>query len=300
MHPGEVPTDPALVRRLLAAQFPRWADLEIARVASAGTDNALYRLGADMVVRLPRIHWAAEDVAKEQRWLPRLAPHLPVAVPTPLAMGAPGQGYPWRWSVYRWLAGEPPTVGGLTAEQAADLASDLASDLAAFVVALRAIDTTGAPAAGRGVPLAERDGPTRTALDELRGALDTAAAIAAWEDALEAPAWRGPAVWIHGDLAPGNLLCRDGRLAAVIDFGAVGVGDPAVDMLPAWTLLTGRARERFRRAVGADPATWRRGRGWALSIALIQLPYYRHTNPELAASARHVIREVLDDAAANA
>jgi len=289
MHADEMLTDEALVRRLLASQFPRWAGLGIARVPSAGTDNALYRLGPDMIVRLPRIHWAVDAVAKEQRWLPQLAPHLPVAIPSPLAVGTPGEGYPWPWSIYRWLDGENPAVGSLSDPAA------LTADLASFVAALHRIDPSHGPYAERGGPLGERDADTRTAIAELEGTVDTGAVTAAWEDALGIAPWTQPAVWIHGDLAPGNLLCRHGRLHAVIDFGCVGVGDPAVDMLIAWTLLPANVRETYRAALGVDRDTWLRGRGWALSIALIQLPYYRRSNPELAASARHVIREVLAD-----
>ncbi len=289
MHSDEVPTDDALVRRLLAEQFPHLAVLPVARVPSAGTDNALYRLGHDMLIRLPRIHWAAADVEKEQHWLPRLAPHLPVAIPTPLALGRPGTGYPWQWSIYRWLDGENPSIGAIPNPTA------LAHDLATFVTALRRIDTTHAPPSGRGVPLIERDAETRAAIAQLRGKVDIQGVVSAWDDALATPPWPRPPVWIHGDLAPGNLLIDNGRLDAVIDFGSAGIGDPSADMLIAWTLLPPGARDTYRTALGVDPDTWKRGRGQALSVALIQLPYYEHTNPALAASARHVIGEVLTD-----
>ena len=289
MHADELHTDESLVRRLLAEQFPRWAALPIERVPSSGTDNELYRLGDDMVVRLPRIDWAVEGVEDAHEWMPRLVPLLPVAVPIPLAKGNPGEGYPWPWSVYPWLEGENPTVDGLADPEA------LAKDLTQFVDALRSVDLAGGPPAGRGMPLVERDAPTRTAIAELRGMVDTDAVAHAWEAALRTPAWSGPPVWVHGDLAPGNLLLRDGRLAAVIDFGGVGVGDPACDLMLAWNLLPPEVRGVFRTALGVDDATWDRGRGWALSVALIQLPYYKETNPSLAASARHVIREVLAD-----
>jgi len=294
MHADEIETDVGLVRRLLAAQFPRWARLPIAPVPSAGTDNALYRLGDDMVVRLPRIHWAVEQVDKEQRWLPWLAPRLPLAVPIPLAAGAPGAGYPWRWSVYRWLDGENATLDRLADPCQA------AADLAGFVAALHAIDATDGPPPGahnswRGVPLAARDAETRTAIAALRGALDMDAATAAWEAALAAPAWEGPPVWLYGDLHAGNLLAREGRLSAAIDFGCLGVGDPACDLLPAWTLFTAATRPAFRAPLAVDDGTWARGRGWALSFGLIALPYYQDTNPGLAAIARHAIAEALLD-----
>jgi aminoglycoside phosphotransferase (APT) family kinase protein len=289
MHADEVETDVSLVRRLLAAQFPHWAELPIAPVESAGTDNALYRLGDDMAVRLPRIHWATGQVDKEQRWLPKLAPVLPVAIPVPLGRGEPGEGYPWSWSVYGWLEGDNPSVDRLADPQ------QLAADLAAFIAALQRLDLADGPQAGRGVPLARRDTDTRTAIEALHGTVDTDAVTAVWEAALRAPEWTGAPVWLHSDLAPGNLLIIDGRLSGVIDFAGVGVGDPAGDLPVAWNLLPAEARNVFRAALGVDDATWERGRGWALSIALIQLPYYRDTNPVLAAGARHTIAEVLSD-----
>jgi len=290
MHAEEIYIDGTLVRRLVATQFSHWAGLPLVRVKSAGTDNALFRLGSDMLVRLPRVHWAVDDVHKEQRWLPRLAPLLPVEIPTPVAMGGPGEGFPWHWSVYRWIEGEPAGIGAL-----AD-ARTLATEVASFVLSLRRVDTAGAPRAGRGVDLTEQDADVRKAIAALEGQLDTDAVSAAWERGLALPPWKGPPVWIHGDLKPDNLLCRDGHLRAVIDFGGLGAGDPAADMLVAWTLLPPAARDRYRAALHGDAATWRRGRAWALSVALIQLPYYQDTNPTLASSARHVIAEVLEDA----
>jgi aminoglycoside phosphotransferase (APT) family kinase protein len=293
MHAGEVDTDVSLVRRLLAAQFPQWADLPIEPVPSAGTDNALFRLGADMVVRLPRIDWAAGGVTKDFRWLPELAPLLPVAIPLPLAQGTPAEGYPWEWGVYPWLAGENPTVDGIVDPDS------LARDVAQFVDALHHVDLAGGPPAVRGVPLAMRDDATRTAIVALEGMIDTEATTAAWEAALRTPPWSGPPVWVHGDLAPGNLLLEGGKLTAVIDWSGVGVGEPACDLIVAWNLLPADARPVFRTALGVDGATWDRGRGWALSVALIQLPYYKDTNPALAANARHVIREVLAEHASS-
>lgn len=288
MHANETKSDAALVRRLLAAQFPAWADLPVEPVRSSGTVNAIYRLGTDLTVRLPRVEGGSRDVATEHRWLPRLAPHLPHAVPAPLAQGVPGEGYPWSWSVCRWLDGANPGAGAGGAE--------LACDIAEFVLALRHVDTTDGPPAFRSEPLAARDTATRGALDALHGVIDTAAAADAWAAALRAPAPEGPAVWVHGDLQPGNVLVTgDGRLSAVIDFGCMGLADPAVDLIPAWYLLRAEARPTFRTRVGADPATWERARGWALSIALMELSYYRTSNPVMAGTARRVIGEVVGE-----
>jgi aminoglycoside phosphotransferase (APT) family kinase protein len=294
MHADEVDTDISLVGRLLAAQFPQWADLPIEPIASSGTDNSIYRLGDDMAVRLPRIHWAVGQAEKEHRWLPRLAPFLPLAIPVPLAKGTPAEGYPWHWSVYRWLEGENATI-----DRIADL-RQAATDLAQFVAALQRIDPTGGPPPGEhnfghGVPLAERDPPVREAIASLDGMLDVAAVTAAWEAALRAPAWQGPPVWIHGDLQSGNLLAVQGRLSAVIDFGGLGVGDPACDLMVAWNLFSAETRDVFRAALPIDAATWARGRGWALSVALIFIPYYLNTNPVGVGGARHMIDEVLAD-----
>jgi aminoglycoside phosphotransferase (APT) family kinase protein len=285
MHADEAHIDTDLVRTLVAAQFPRWADLPVEPVASSGTDNAMYRLGDDLAVRLPRIAGAAGNVAFEQKWVPLLAPRLPVAVPEPVAVGEPAGDYPYRWTVCRWLPGANPTVDTTTPE--------LAHDLVTFITALRSVDPAGAPAAGRGGPLATRDEPTRAAIAASAGFVDTAAVTAAWEDALAVPPWGGPPTWAHADLSPGNLLVRDGRLTAVIDWGAAGAGDPTVDLIVAWNLLPAPARATFRAELGVDDDTWRRGRGWALSISIIQLPYYQHTNPALAANSRHVIAQVL-------
>ena len=288
MHADEVHTDDALVRRLLTTQLPEWASLPIERVPSSGTDNALYRLGDDMVVRLPRIHWAVAGLERELEWLPQLAPHLPVEIPTPLATGSPDDEYPWPWAVYRWLAGENPRVG-----QASDSPS-FAPELAEFMRALQRVVLAGPPTR-RGKPLRTQNDEARAALAELTGEIDVAAATSAWENALRAPDWPGPPAWLHGDLLPGNLLVRGGDLTGVLDFALVGMGDPACDLIAAWSVLPARERAVFREELEVDDDTWARGRGWALSIALIALPYYKETNPGFAGTARHLITEVLTD-----
>ncbi|HUR04363.1 MAG TPA: aminoglycoside phosphotransferase family protein [Nonomuraea sp.] len=290
MHANEPDIDTDLVRRLLAGQFPQWAELPIEPFPSSGTVNAVYRLGDELSVRLPRVKAGVKDAVSERQWLPRLAPHLPVAIPTVLETGEPAAGYPWNWTVCRWLAGDNPVVNDLPHP---DL---LVEDLAAFITALRRIDPAGAPPAYRGGSLAALDTSTRAAIDELHGFIDTPAATRVWNATLKAPGWSGPPVWSHSDLMPGNLLVEQGRLSAVIDFGCMGVGDPACDLMPAWNLLPAPARPAFRAALGADDAMWVRGRGWALSMALIALPYYHRTNPGITANARHIIHEVLTEA----
>ena len=287
MHADEVEIDAPLVRRLIARQFPEWADLPLERLESAGTENAMFRLGCDLVVRLPRHPGAVESIAHEQRWLSLLGPRLPVAVPEPLGRGGADEGFRWPWSVYGWLDGRNPAVDALEAPET------LAKELAGFIRALRRVDAANSPSHYRAVPLTARDSATRAALARLTDEVDTEAVATLWEEAMRVPEHAGPPVWAHADLSPGNMLVSEGRLSAVIDFGCTGVGDPAVDLIVAWNLLPADVRDTFREAVGADDAEWARGRGWALSISLIQLPYYRETNPVLAANSRHVIREIL-------
>lgn len=290
MHADEADTDPDLVQRLLRAQFPQWADLPVRRLASGGTVNAIYRLGTELTVRLPLLKGGTEILDHEARWLPRLAPLVPVPIPEVVALGEPAEGYPWRWAIHRWMEGEVLVEGRTAAPES------LARDLAAFVTALREAGLDGGPPAYRGAPLHTVDAEARSAIEALRRTdepFDADAILAAWETALAAPGWSGAPCWTHSDLMPSNLLGAGDRLAAVLDFGTAGVGDPAVDLIPAWNLLTPAARHVFRAGVDVDDATWTRGRGWALSMAVIQLPYYRHTNPVISANARYVINQIL-------
>jgi aminoglycoside phosphotransferase (APT) family kinase protein len=295
MHADEVETDVPLVGRLVASQFPEWADLPIQPVTSSGTDNAMYRLGHGMVVRLPRHQATAERLNKEREWLPRLAPHLPLAVPVPLARGTPAHGYPFEWSVYQWLDGEIAT-----SERIAD-PGHTATELARFVAALQRVDAADGPPPGehnafRGVPLETRDNAVRASIASLRDEIDAQAVTAAWDEALRTSEWERPPVWIHGDLDARNLLVEQGRLSAVIDFGCLGVGDPACDVMVAWKVFSAGNRDVFRAALSVDDATWTRGRGWALSQALIALSYYTlETNAVLVHEAQRWMAEVLAD-----
>ena len=293
MHPDEVHIDVALVRRLLAAQFPQWSALPLERVQPMGTDNALYRLGDDMVVRLPRREQSVAPLEKELRWLPRLAQFLPLAVPLPLAAGEPGEGYPLRWAIYRWLAGETATDARID-----DLAQ-AARDLALFVASLQRIDpahgpTPGGHNVGRGQPLQRRDAATRAAIDALRSEIDADAVSEIWEEALHASEWSRSGVWLHGDLDARNLLVVDGKISAVLDFGTLGVGDPAAEVMVAWKVFDAQSRDIFRSSLDVDDATWTRARAWAVSQAVIALAYYTpDTNAVLVGEARRWLAEAL-------
>jgi aminoglycoside phosphotransferase (APT) family kinase protein len=280
--------DVSLVRRLVDRQFPQWSDLPISEVELDGWDNRTFRLGSELSIRLPTGSWYAKQVEKEQRWLPVLAPRLPLPIPTPVAEGAPAAGYPYAWSVYRWLAGEPAATA-----PAGDLTA-FATALAGFLNALGRVDATGGPEPGehnffRGGPLGTYEGEALEAVDKLGDEIPRDAVLRAWEDAM-ATSWDREPVWFHGDVATGNLLVRDARLAAVLDFGSSGVGDPACDMVIAWTFLSGPSRDRFRAELGVDPGTWSRGRGWALWKALISLA----GEPE-STQPRRDIEQVLAD-----
>ncbi|MFE2377244.1 aminoglycoside phosphotransferase family protein [Streptomyces sp. NPDC059398] len=290
MHANEARTDESLVRSLLRGQFRHLAGLPIRRLASGGTTNAIYRVGTGATVRLPLLPGGVEALEREVRWLSRLAPSLPFPIPEVIGLGEPAEGYPHRWALHRWVAGE------VLVEGCTDGQRTLARDLAAFVTALRGIDPEGGPRSYRGSPPVSVDTETRDAIDALRRTeepFEPDALLAAWDSVLRVPHWTGRDQWSHSDLMPSNLLGADGRLTAVLDFGTVGVGDPAIDLIPAWNLLSPAGRSRFHDAVDVDEATWARGRGWALSMALIQLPYYRRTNPVIAANARHTIGQVL-------
>ena len=282
------------VRALIAGQFPQWAALDVRPVELSGWDNRSFRLGEDMLVRLPSAGRYVAQVEKEHRWLPVLASFLPLPIPEPLALGKPGEDYPFCWSVYGWLEGEPLArhLGHI------DLPT-IAVDVAAFLKTLHGIDASDGPLAGehnfhRGGSLAVYDGEARAAAAHLDDEIDRALAMEIWQLALSSR-WQRPGVWVHGDIAEGNLLVKDGRLSAVIDFGSSGVGDPSSDLVLAWNVLDTESRAVFRRALDLDDATWQRGRGWALWKALITLEAQRGRNEQMAEWSRRTIREVFAD-----
>ncbi|MBX8824793.1 aminoglycoside phosphotransferase family protein [Ochrobactrum sp. SFR4] len=294
MHANKIKTDLTLIQRLIASQFPQWQNLPLKEVFSAGTDNSMYRLGDDLVVRLPQRPEAAVQILKEQRWLPVIAPHLHCEIPLPLANGVPATDFPYPWSVCQWREGKNAIEATVSDFHQA------AVTLACFINDLQSLNATDGPVPGehnfyRGVPLQNRNEQYLTALDQIHDMINTKAALSLWQQALKADEWRYAPVWIHGDIHAGNLLVRNGRISAVIDFGGLGVGDPACDMMVAWNFLTTDSRAVFREAVKADDAAWKRAQGWALSMAVIALPYYRNTNPQVVRSSLNTIEQLLAD-----
>ena len=283
--------DVSLVSRLVRSQFPEWSDLRIDPVQPSGWDNRMFRLGSQMAIRLPSAGAYAAQIEKEHRWLPRLARGLSLPIPVPLRLGRPASDFPLPWSIYRWLDGQSLTE----AEPVEPMT--LAEDLASFLQGLRHIDTSDGPVAGkhnfhRGGSLRVYDAETRQAIAALAGVIDGPAVTNVWNDALST-VWEHAPVWVHGDVAAGNLLVKDGRLSAVIDFGCLGVGDPACDLVMAWTFFEEPCRERFRLANDLDAATWRRAKGWALWKALITLAGSRHENANEVVAQRSLIATLL-------
>ena len=291
MHEKEVEIDEGLVRRLVDEQVPDLAHLALARIDAWGTDHAIFRLGDEWSVRLPKIGWAADQGEHEARWLPLLAPRLPVEIPVPRFVGTPASGYPFAWYVSPWLKGANPGTHGSVDR------CQLARELAEFVLALQSIDTSGAPAPwyGSGDPFSLADAELRERADELRGETDVDGLLAAWAAASRGPRFAGSPVWVHGDLLDGNLLVRDGRLTGVIDWGGVA-DDPATDLMIAWSYFDTQSREVYREALGfVDDAMWLRGRAFAVVKAIHALPYYRDTNPDIVARSWRTVEAVLAD-----
>ena len=282
-----------LVRELVRDQFPEFGTQIIEPVASGGTDNAIFRLGDDKSVRLPKREDAVSQVAKEQSWLPRMAP-LPLRIPRPLKQGAPSDAYPYPWSIYDWCPGSP------LVQTPPDEWQETANALVTFLLALQTKTVIDAPEAGpqnhfRGVDLAQRDVLTRGAIKGIAHLYSAKEMEQVWLAAFEVKTFAGPPVWLHGDLQGGNLLAVNGKLSAVIDFGLSGVGDPACDLIVAWSVLPRSVRMSFREQMACDDDMWMRGRGWALSVAVIALDYYRERNPQLSAISRQTIEAVLGE-----
>lgn len=279
-----------LVKRLVTSQFPQWKDLPIRPVAKSGWDNRTFHLGETMLVRMPSAPEYAHQVEKEYRWLPKLAPFLPLEIPTPLALGRPGEGYPFHWSINRWIEGE-----SASSKQSTDVAVSLAD----FLLALERIDPANGPLTGadnfyRGGSLNHYDSETKRSLAVLKNRIDTRAAEEVWETALST-SWKHPPVWVHGDISPGNLLMRKGKLCAVIDFGQLAIGDPACDLAIAWTFFKDESRKVFQEKMQLDKDTWARARGWTLWKALIVAAGFTNPNNNESAQCWKIIEEVLKE-----
>lgn len=293
MDKRAVKIDVTLVERLIKTQFPQWANLSIKPVQVSGNDNRTFHLGDRMSVRLPSKECYVPQVEKEHLWLPRFRDLLPQPIPIPLAKGAPTENYPWVWSVYQWLEGQPASQTNISKM------NRFAMDLADFLKALEAIDSSQGPIAGqhnfyRGGLLRVYDGETRQTIHKLGSLIDAETVTEIWNHALQSK-WKGPPVWVHGDVAPNNLLVKEGMLCGVIDFGILGVGDPACDLSIAWTFFSDQSRDVFKHAMNLDEDTWGRGRAWALWKALITLEQYCDFDLEKAREAKHIVDEIVRD-----
>lgn len=287
MHEGERVVTPSLAVGLVAEQFPQWVGLALQPLAVAGSDNVMIRLGDDLVLRFPRVASAVEALQVEARWLDWVARVSPLTVPEVVAIGRPGLGYPWPWTVLRWIAG--------TDALAAPVDDLLAAEaLAGFVLALRG------QAVPKGLPvkqgnLQSRDAFLRQMVGRITDEADAGEILRAWAAALALPVWQGEPTVVHADLHPLNLIARQGALAAVIDWGGLGAGDPALDLICAWTVLDTRGRAAFRRRLAIEDATWARGWAYAFSKAVIAAPYYRQTNPALREVMLRTLRRCMAD-----
>jgi len=287
--------DETLVMQLIAEQFPQWSKFPIKAVKLSGHDNRTFHLGKEMLVRLPSAEGYAAQVQKEQKWLPRLMPYLSIQIPEPITMGRPSKYYPWNWSVYHWIDGKSANTPSLVKPNL----NEIALGLATFINELHKIDITDGPTAGthnyyRGGDLSVYDTDTKKVLTKLRRYIDVRKAAVVWEKALSSY-WNQQPVWVHGDLSSGNIILKDGHLKAVIDFGCMGIGDPACDLVIAWTFLTTDSRAILKSHLSLDDDTWERARGWALWKALITLVALEDKFSAKALTQKKIIAEVLDE-----
>lgn len=292
MSKDQIIINERLVQNLLASQFPEWKGLPIKSVSHQGWDNRTFRLGEDILVRIPSSQEYISQVEKEQLWLPKLAPHLPYPIPVPIALGKPDNGYPWKWSIYKWLTGESALYALI------DNLEIFATDLAHFIYTLHQVNTLGGPVPGldnfyRGGSLLNYDAETRKAISFLHGRIDQKAILDLWEKAISTK-YAGHPVWVHGDISPGNLLVSGGQLSAVIDFGQLAIGDPACDLMITWTLFYGKSRETFIQSLPLEQDIWIRAKAWTLWKALIIAAGITESNIIEQQKAFKLIAEVMD------
>jgi aminoglycoside phosphotransferase (APT) family kinase protein len=287
MHENELDIDEHLVRALLESQCPKWAHLPLKAVTSSGTDHALFRLGNEYVVRLPRIDGATKNLNKEYEWVPKISQLLKTPLSEPLFKGSPSESYPWAWMINKWNEGHNPNF------EKENEHAQLAKDLAHFLNELHSIRLDNGPYSRRGLPLKKVDTEVKSSISKLKGEIDVPQITFLWHQAMNVPLWNKDPVWVHGDFLPGNILIQNNRLSAVIDFSDLGIGDPACDLIIAWCILKPNSRKIFRENLeNIDDNTWERGKGRALSIALIMLSYYKNTNPVLASLARQILKNI--------
>ena len=288
MHKNELAIDETVVHTLLKDQFPNLASLPIKAIISSGTENTLFRLGTEYIIRLPRIEWAVEGVNKEYEWVTKISRFLKTPVSEPFFKGIPNKFYPWPWTINRWNDGNNPDF-----EKGNEYES-LSKDLACFSNELHGIKLSNGPSSRRGIPLKKQDVYVKKAIGELEGEIDSKSVTNLWNQLSNVSSWSKDPIWVHGDFLPGNILVKNNRLSAVIDFSHIGIGDPACDLVIAWSLFESSSRKIFMDNLrNIDDDTWERGRGWALSIALTMLPYYKNSNPILVALAKRMLENVM-------
>ncbi|MDR0525415.1 MAG: aminoglycoside phosphotransferase family protein [Spirochaetaceae bacterium] len=286
LHKGQIEISGATVTALLLEQFPQYADLPLREYTATGTVNAIFRLGDSYYIRLPILKTFEAGLLKEYALLPYLSKHISIPIPKPMHLGRPNTIYPSHWAIYTWIDGD--TAG-------ADSSPAIVSALAGFINELHSLKIPEtAPKAGR-KPLADLNAVTLSALEESKNEISYKRTVSLWERLRETPAWDNKPVWIHGDLLKPNILIKADRLAGIVDFGSAGIGDPAFDIIPAWTIFDSDRRRLFQEAVNVCPAVWNRACAYALHQAALIIPYYRKTNKPFAEQAIQTIREILLD-----
>lgn len=289
LHDDEVDIDIKIVRKLLDEQFPQYKQEELMSMRTSGTDNRMFNLGSDKLVRLPRTEGAVASLEKEALWLPQIGPKLPIEVPIPIHTGKSSKEYPFPWLICPFLEGASPNNSNPLDQEQAVL------DLAKFIKQMQKLNTKNAPTCSRGQHIKIRDNTVKKYIPLLKEEYDISLLSEIWDSVINTPEWKGLSYWIHGDLHEGNILSKKGKIIAVVDFGLCGVGEPSCDYMCAWTLLGKESREKFKSLLNPDPSCWKRGLGWSFSMGILGYPYYKKTNPVFAEIAKRSMDQAIED-----